>query len=75
MQITMEQIKSIYAAHDMDMSDRDFQMMLDQCNEQDGMSGRNAEDWACFFAGQEANEQRADDAATRQFHRDAYGDD
>lgn len=72
--LTMERIKEIHAAHDVDLSEADFSITLAQCNEQAGMNGRSADDWAAFFARQEADTQRADEAALRQFHRDAYGD-
>lgn len=75
MKITIEQLKSIFAAHGADMSESDFAIMLEQCNAQDGQSGRTAEEWANFFAPQIAFEAAAESAEANEFCASAYGTD
>ena len=81
--ITIEQIRSIYASHGAEMSESELLESLGQCNEQSGViyndifgnpcPVRYAEDWAHFFAKQDADYQHSDALATAKFHCDAYG--
>lgn len=74
MKITIEQAREIYESYGLDLTDKELIISLDQCNEQDGISGRSAEQWAHFFASQEAYEQGANDAEMKEFHANAYGE-
>lgn len=74
MQITLKTLQGIYSQYDVELSERDAHAMLQQCNEQDGINGRSAADWADFFACQDMHEQQANDAEMSEFHRNAYGE-
>ncbi|WP_063584271.1 hypothetical protein [Achromobacter ruhlandii] len=75
MTLTLEQLQAIYAAHGVEISNSDAVMLTQQCNDQNGINGRNPEQWAEFFARQDAAEQCAEAAEMRDFHANAYGDD
>lgn len=70
MTITMQEIKIIFAMHNVSESESDMADVLAQCNEQSGvqyfdihghkMPIRHAEDWAHFFALQTYEERRGD---------------
>lgn len=74
MKLTIEKLKSIYASRDVDLSENDAVIMLEQCNDQDGINGRDSEGWAHFFARQEAYERECDENELRDFHLNAYGE-
>lgn len=82
-QISMQQLKSIYAQHGADIPDSELPELLDVCNEQadvvyndyngNPLPPRTAEEWAHWFARQDAEEQNAEGLASLDFQQNAYG--
>lgn len=73
--VTVDDVKAIYQKANAEISDSDVVVIAQQCNDQNGIHGRNPEQWAEFFARQDAAEQSAEAAEMRDFHANAYGDD
>lgn len=85
-QITMEQLRAVYDARDVFLSDDDAEITLEQCNDQadqryhntytgETSPVRSALQWAEYFADGEAYQQECEAREYAQFHHDAYGDD
>lgn len=84
-QISMQQLKSIYEQHGADVSERQVQESLEQCNEQadvvyidyngNPLPPRTATEWAHWFARGAAEEQLCDGLEADDFQRNAYGFD
>ncbi|MEQ9910954.1 hypothetical protein [Pectobacterium polaris] len=85
-QITLEQLKAIYAARDVFLLEDSALEMLAQVNEQAdevyyhvatgaALPSRTAREWAELFAEEEAHTQNCEAREYAQFHHDAYGDD
>ncbi|CAI1534941.1 Uncharacterised protein [Serratia marcescens] len=81
-QISMPQLKSIFEQYGADVSERQLRDTLEQCNEQadvvyndNPLPSRSATEWAHYYAGGEAEDQRCEGVAAADFQRDAYGID